>query len=302
MIGLVIRPAQTTSSSDIPYYFLTRLSATHENENWYQEHGPPIQRDAEDATIDAATEDTATATAIPQWTDYIRRTTLIQVPVSIGLTSAGDATAARDDFGTSDDSSSDNDSDEEDLSDAEGEPDDEMDDDDSALDVDGAETQVYPYRLRIWGLAASPGGGTSVALVSQHSTQRPERVCRTMALFSWHETDKASQTTGPVREGLSTEGKAWERMYANGPRVSGLWIDERDNDNKNKKDNNDNDGATTTAVMPSVLAAQLLSVRSTQRCAYCNTALYAQGQYVRCHRNHMFGESASGATVRKADC
>ncbi|KAI0198900.1 hypothetical protein F4808DRAFT_462288 [Astrocystis sublimbata] len=101
------------------------------------------------------------------------------------------------------------------------------------------EDQVHLSRVRIWGLAASPGGGTAAVLVSLHSSLELERDTfaglNVRVLFGatprveWgeqnqHQNQSQNQSYGYGAEDLqhcSTEARAWEWMYGGAPPVPG---------------------------------------------------------------------------------
>lgn len=102
------------------------------------------------------------------------------------------------------------------------------DSDDSDLDID-ADAQVHPNRIRIWALAASPGGGSSAVLYSRYITLFPDRPQRSKVSFAWHAgepaTDDAAAAADAAAVGgahMTAEGRTWEWMYGGGPPVPGV--------------------------------------------------------------------------------
>lgn len=111
--------------------------------------------------------------------------------------------------------------DQESDSDSEGDEGDGTDND--AIAVDERERLVYPHTYRFWGLASSPGDGTTVVSVSRHKTQHADRNGLSKLQFGWYvaEDDAAAQPRIPMPATMSTESKLWEWMYGNGEGVAG---------------------------------------------------------------------------------
>lgn len=138
-----------------------------------------------------------------------------------------------------------------------GDDDDNSDDDDEDLDPDAdfdpwanEGPDVHPYNMRLWGLARSPGGGSTAVLATPLLTQRPMRGAwgahRSRVLFGWRtrvgdkaaaepiteeENQNANSTTTTTTTTLATvsvdkltttEARLWEWMYGGGPGVLGL--------------------------------------------------------------------------------
>lgn len=289
--GLYIHPPRKTPAAQTPtpQYSLVRLSATSTNDNWHQESkpregkssarrysAPPEVETGRMETYQMETDHTAEnvgddgnyddATA-PQWVDYIRHMTHVQVPLSLAVAGGGGSAAIGSDSESSNGDGEPGESGEDD--DGDNDDDDAADDDgdDDRSEFDATEAQVYPYRIRIWGLAASPGAGSSAVLASQHLTQRPERIVRMLVLFGWHEQGQQSSTTSQVGS-LTTEGRTWEWMYGGGDPAS--------------RPDFGQSGAVPFPIWPQ-------EGESLQRCSYCNTALRSRGDQSRCANNHAFG-------------
>ena len=136
---------------------------------------------------------------IPQWVYRLSRAVKRTVPRAVALRGGG----------TESDSSS--------------EDDEQVPREDKSVGI-----QVHPHRCQIMGLTASPGGGTTLVLVSKFSTVHPTRSATTKLLFGWHE--KISQpdkedggrtelsATSRVKS-MTTEGTTWEWMYGLGPDI-----------------------------------------------------------------------------------
>lgn len=203
---------------------------------------------------------------LPQWADHIASTTSIRVPVAMAGRDAD--------------------------SDASGE-----DSDASSEDFDMPEEageQINPWRIRIWGLAASFGGGMSVALLSQHSTLGPDRKPKSKLVFAWKDRredenedvemqDQAPPASDPgglridpgFASHLSTEAKMWEWMYGGGPAVP------------------------FTIARPDVptgwqtLRGEFEEAIKEQKCVFCLLPVEDTGRYSVCERKHSFGKLSS---------
>lgn len=228
--GLIIHPiaTETTAPPLTPLYTAVRLSATATSPQWSETNLP---------------------TPPPQWLTAIQ--TFITRRVPLGQAGhEGDVTAEGDEDGEDgivrdpDDegaNKSDNDDDDDDdHSDA--------DDRDPDADFDPWANEgpdVHPHRMRLWGLARSPGGGTTAILATPQLTQRPMRgtwgAHRSRVLFGWParaagdnentaEDESTSATAAAVvsasavniAASLTTEARLWEWMYGGGPGVAGL--------------------------------------------------------------------------------
>ncbi|KAI1436479.1 hypothetical protein GGR50DRAFT_223996 [Xylaria sp. CBS 124048] len=243
--GLVIHPPSFSHNTSAPSYSLVRLSATHDNPSWYQTNlivpPNPNNPDEPDQT--------------PLWTTEILQTIQHQLPRALayaqtrqGTQGAGSPEYSEyeddDDLDSVDLNSDDYyyDSDHSHNSSQSGNSHSNVNSDagnahDRALfpGIRGVDTsdQIHLGRVRIWGLASSPGGGTSAVFISQHSNIELGRdtfaglKCR--VLFGRNArilpVDPALSRP-PARESeaesrLSTEAKAWEWMYGGGAPVPG---------------------------------------------------------------------------------
>ncbi|KAK1594200.1 uncharacterized protein LY79DRAFT_604862 [Colletotrichum navitas] len=264
--SLIVHHPDLSKQSKAPAYSLVRLSATATNDNWFQ-------RSAGDPSSSAA----ATVEALPQWAATISSTVKLSVPVAMlgrgaGATLPGDAESV-----------------------ASGEDDDSDDDDDFDLPEDAGE-QIHPHRVRIWGMAMSPAGGMSAVLVSQHSTQKPEKTVKTKVLFGGRSGAVASPPPPPTGDEMdvdvdecaggardrgfwarqSTEAKMWDWMYAGGPAVPGtLGFGE---------------GAKAG---DSSMRKRFEGVKEKQRCVFCKTPLEDEGKESICEKGHIFATCAS---------
>lgn len=192
-----------------------------------------------------------TGTRAPQWAGTIRKLTTRLVPRAVALQGLD----------------SDTDDSDEDL----------MEDDDSKV-------QVHHSRFRIWGMAASPGGGSTAVLVSQFNTQHPERRAVSKLMFGWRERGREDGVQVLVETaGLTTEGRLWECMYGGAAGVS------------RTATGSESSRATTTEADESRLRLrqQFRHVAAHQRCVFCDAELQAQGNEVKCANGHTFARCAS---------
>ncbi|CAM1511309.1 Fc.00g088220.m01.CDS01 [Cosmosporella sp. VM-42] len=146
------------------------------------------------------------------------------------------------------------------------------DSDDELVEDDGSKLQVHPHRFRIWGMAASPGGSSTAALISRYSTQHPQRRGLSKLVFGWQQLTEGdeSKIRKPLNH-LTTEGKLWEWMYGGGAEVP---------------------GTGTIKVSPSAtkspLREQFQTVVSRQRCVFCDASLQNHGDEAVCENGHEF--------------
>ncbi|KAJ4385712.1 hypothetical protein N0V93_010141 [Gnomoniopsis smithogilvyi] len=229
--GLIIHPIplETTASPLTPLYTAVRLSATATTPQWiesnYQHPESP-----------------------PQWFNAIQ--SFINQHVPLGQAGrVGDLTAEAEEDGEDGIVRGPDENEEYNNKPAAADGDDEEeeeDEDDADPDADfdpwaNEGPDVYPYNMRLWGIARSPGGGTTAVLATPLLTQRPMRDAwgahRSRVLFGWQtrvgETDAAASeettthsSTGPgvvsSAVNLTTEARLWEWMYGSGPGIAGL--------------------------------------------------------------------------------
>lgn len=209
----------------MPHYSLVRLSATANNQDWYQSNLPEAD------------------TSIPQWAEVLKRRTGLLVSRAAAL---------------------------------EGIESDSDDSDDEMMEDDGSKLQVHPTRFRIWGMALSPGGGATAAVISRHSTLHPQRRGLSKLVFGWREQGSDELQLPLPDKSLTTEGQLWEWMYGGGPEVL------------------ETSGFVRALVQAtqSPLREQFKEVISKQRCVFCDGVLQPHGEEVRCENAHVFGKSS----------
>ncbi|KAI1348735.1 hypothetical protein F5Y01DRAFT_208062 [Xylaria sp. FL0043] len=278
--GLIIHPPSSLQKTSTPSYTLVRLSATHDNPAWHQTNliFPPSPEDS-------ATE-LRWATEINQIIEHQLPRALAHRQANTGAKGGGEADF---DFGDEEDEDEDEfDSDLDSYSDEQ-----EDDDDDERANFFGirgvdTEDQVHLHRVRIWGLAASPAGGTSAVFISQHSHLELERdtfaglKCR--VLFGAHPRvlealdEELIATDDMSVKTLSTEAKAWEWMYAGGPPVPGFSIPAR-----------------TAGDDRAALRDQFKVIARSQRCVFCELPLAPRddGSSSCCAKGHVFENCAN---------
>lgn len=274
--GLIIHPPCLSHQTPAPYYSLVRLSATHENDAWYQTN-LPLPPNPEDGTSG------------PKWATEINQIVEHQLPrqwahrLATDLAKLGSEDSDDDDF---DDMEMDGDID--DLEDegegegegeVDGEGEGEIEEVDPTTDVMAGldtEDQVYMNRIRIWGITASPGGGVTAVFASQYGTIWPGRdtfagsKCR--VLFGKHDREEADPTLAVKK--LSTEARAWEWMYGEAPPVLGV-----------------SPGifkSTKESEKRAALKDHFKMIRRSQTCTFCNEPLKLAGKSSRCRKGHHF--------------
>lgn len=160
--GLVVHPAelQTVSPSLVPSYTAVRLSATATNPGWWESNlTSPGDQDGE-----------------PQWVAEIQQKISSMLPQGlagrVGIFGDdgedGEDGVEPDDGAAAADAGLDN-------YDNDGAGSEESSDDEIAPGDGYVGPDVYPHRMRIWGLAISPGGGSTAVLATSQLTQNPER-------------------------------------------------------------------------------------------------------------------------------
>lgn len=235
--GLVVHPVilQTVSPSVIPLYTAVRLSATATNKDWWESSLPQRRNRREE----------------PQWATEIRGKITAKASLS-KADEVGDGGSESGDDGVERD---------EDAEKADEEQSDDEDEDDNDANGFGGSgfqdvsqgqvdtytnPEVYPQRMLLWGIAASPGGGSTAVLTSSQRTQKPERGTwnhyHSQILFEYstrrarpsprgeaepnrgsgEEADENSMEDIGDVEGLSTEARLWEWLYGSGPGVPAL--------------------------------------------------------------------------------
>lgn len=255
--SLVIHPLGIDIDSPpiTPFYTAVRLSATATNEHWWESNLP------RQLTL-AGTEE------LPQWVKEIeakihtRMTVAMagRIPTHGGGNDDDDDSQDGEDGIIREDAGSDASGSDEERA---GEDDD--DDGDSHADFDpwaGEGPEVLPWRMRLWGLALSPGGGSTAVLATPQLATRPERADwsthRSQVLFGFQRrrprrarpqqelvdpamamdvdggyyyggaggegpADFEEQEDSTVNvEDLTVEARLWEWMYGGGPGVPGI--------------------------------------------------------------------------------
>lgn len=156
----------------------------------------------------------------------------------------------------------------------------ESDSDDMDNEAEGEEVPEkleHPYRFRIWGLAASPGGSSTAVVVSKYSSLYPHRqgIC---SLYFGRE----SLTNMDITD-LTTEGKMWEWMHANGPAVPGVTeFDEIKTEEGHVARNHLGNGQSSASDLRSLFA----DVLAKQRCMFCDGTLTTTGDSAFCENGH----------------
>ncbi|KAI0006272.1 hypothetical protein F4779DRAFT_633134 [Xylariaceae sp. FL0662B] len=296
--GLVIHPPTSTQPTSAPLYTLVRLSATHENPGWYQTNVPPPPPPPPPTipTPPSTTYPLSTGpppgseTLEPRWAHEILQSIEQQLPRALAyrpvIPSRAGSTPSSDDDDDNSDSAASNDDPpwEEDASDYG------MGGDGDTTVVNGIDTAdlVHVARARIWGMAASPGGGVTAVFAALHSAVKPGRdtfagwKCR--VLFGRHDGAPSAAAR------LSTEGRMWEWMYGGGPPVTGVSAAGTE-----AEVGDGGDGGDKRAV----LRDHFRPVALRQVCAFCLqplepiTGATASGKETRCRYGHLFDTCAT---------
>ncbi|KAI1455939.1 hypothetical protein F4805DRAFT_468360 [Annulohypoxylon moriforme] len=257
--GLIIHPPSLSQTTITPSYSLVRLSATHENDAWYQTN-LPLPPNPEDGTVG------------PRWATEINQTVEHQLPRAMAYRAVVDGGSV----GSNDASDEDEEMDTESFEGSNYDPDEDL----AGVDT---EDQVHINRVRIWGMASSPGGGVTAVFISQHNTVFYGRdtfggiKCR--VLFGRHDgaSGKSEDAlTALAMKKLSTEAKTWEWMYGGGPSVPGV-------------------GHSTiqSSEDRSALKDHFELVVRQQACAFCKSPLKSEGKLCRCDKGHLFATCAT---------
>ncbi|KAF9775249.1 hypothetical protein IL306_006665 [Fusarium sp. DS 682] len=146
------------------------------------------------------------------------------------------------------------------------------DSEDDLMDEDTTQLQVPESRYRIWGLAHSPGGGTTAVLVSRYSTLHPERRALCKLMFSRRDEERGEEDAVTLTKRLTTEGQVWEWMYGNAPEVLGTTATRKISPELNN----------------SPLRDQFRNVAANQRCVFCDAALHLEEDEAKCENGHLF--------------
>lgn len=146
------------------------------------------------------------------------------------------------------------------------------------MGVDEREPQVHPRTYRFWGIASSPGDGTTVVLVSGHKTMHGDRRGLCKLLFSSYVAEEGAQEA-PRRvmpTSVSIEGRAWEWMYGHGESVVGAGFT----------------ADTAPVVRPSALKDQFKGVFEKMPCTFCEEPLRIKNGDGVCTTGHAFSKFA----------
>ncbi|KAI0161929.1 hypothetical protein GGR52DRAFT_561744 [Hypoxylon sp. FL1284] len=261
--GLIIHPPSLSQTTDTPSYSLVRLSATHENDAWYQTN-LPLPPNPEDGAVG------------PKWATEINQLVEHRLPRALANRLASDRASIKS-GGVSSDEDSDADEDEDDSS--------EFDANDAMAGID-TEDQVHVNRIRIWGMTASPGAGITAVFITQYGTILPGRdtfaghKCR--VLFGRYDgsTDRNEGTNSVLAmKKLSTEARAWEWMFGGGPPVAGVGADI--------------EGPAQETSKQKALKDHFSMVNHSQVCPFCEDALGSSDKFWVCRKGHIFDTCAA---------
>ncbi|KAH7031639.1 uncharacterized protein B0I36DRAFT_243745 [Microdochium trichocladiopsis] len=249
--GLVIHPSSTLEQNPAPPFSLVRLSATHTNADWFQTN----------------TSSGSSANERPQWATDILLSVGRSLPRSMAYLPR--KSFAVDDSDPEDESDEDEDWAFDTYNDGLG------GDDTLTKQGEDALSPVYTTRMRVWGMQASPGGGSMAVFVTEHDTIKPERSTfaglRCKILFGQtHQPGRADLGKDAVEKPrLSTEAQAWEWIYGHGPAPPG--VDDAIYDFGSDE-----------------LKSRLTDVAVSQTCSFCNANVLPTGTHSRCTNGHSF--------------
>ncbi|KAI1382692.1 uncharacterized protein F4822DRAFT_423248 [Hypoxylon trugodes] len=257
--GLVIHPPSLSHTTTTPSYSLVRLSATHENDGWYQTN-LPLPPNPEDGTVG------------PRWATEINQIVEHQLPRVMAYRPDLDTSSIGSEEGL----------DEDEEMDFELAEESEYDPEENFAGLD-TEDQVHINRVRIWGMTASPGGGVTAAFASQYNATSYGRdtyagvKCRVLFGKLDRGGDQSEETGfSLVMKKLSTEARMWEWMYGGGPPITGI--------NTLIMEENEEQSA---------LKDHFALVRRKQVCSFCDLPLKPVGKSSRCSNGHLFDTCAT---------
>lgn len=146
-----------------------------------------------------------------------------------------------------------------------------------------AVSKAHAHRYRLWGIAASPGGGCTAALVSKHATQHADRRPGSTVLFSWPSDARPAPADSCAPPLLTTEGRAWEAMHGAASHPGGFSSPPADEPPVGQE---------------SPLRALFRAVVPKQKCVFCNADLLSAGDESVCERGHPFATcTATGLAI-----
>ncbi|OTB13119.1 hypothetical protein K445DRAFT_320307 [Daldinia sp. EC12] len=257
--GLIIHPPSLSQTTAMPSYSLVRLSATHENDGWFQTN-LPLPPNPEDGSVG------------PRWATEINQTIEHQLPRAMAYKPLADADSA----GSDDDSADEEEMDADSMEGSDYDPEENF----AGLDT---EDQVHISRVRIWGMTASPGGGVTAVFTSHYSTVWYGRdtyagvKCRVLFGRYDRNADRSQEVgTAPTTKKLSTEARVFEWMYGGGPPVTGV-LDSTAQDNEEQV----------------ALKDHFAMIGRSQTCSFCGLPLEPMGKMARCGNKHVFATCAT---------
>ncbi|RYP55653.1 hypothetical protein DL769_010079 [Monosporascus sp. CRB-8-3] len=252
-------------SNPITAFTLVRLCATSKNDNWHQ-------------TNLSLPADPETHEREPRWATEIEQSIQHQLPRTLAFQMI--YTPENENAEQGEDGSDDDDLDGDSAYEpGEGDEDGDGDGDDIA-GMRGLDTsdQVHTTRMRIWGMASSPGKGVTAVFVTPQSPLKPDRItfggtkCR--VLFGRHVAPEGKDDLPAPPTNLSTEARMWEWMYGGGPPVPGI--------------ESAGDRATDTP-----LKRKFAGVARSRLCPFCGTVITPDGKASRCVKGHVFENCAT---------
>lgn len=280
---LIIHPPNLVKPTVTPIYTLIRLSATSSNHDWHQTN----------LSLPDNPSTPGGAGMRPRWATDISNKLEISVPAGLhgrDMFAGADGSDSDSDGGRDSDSDGKSGGNEEAYSDSGSE-------EAGAIIPQGPE--VHPHRFRLHGLAASPGGGSSVVLVSAFATQQLDRggwaEPRSTLIFdsrprpglgndgdgNGDDASGGGGSTGGALRPLTTEGRMWEWMYGGGADVPGI--------TSGVGDGHGSDGAVASKRRR--LRGLFQDAIARQRCDFCGDPMETRGMgglQTVCRKGHFF--------------
>ncbi|KAH6659340.1 hypothetical protein BKA67DRAFT_529497 [Truncatella angustata] len=277
--GLIVHPPDISKATQIPHFSLTRLSATPTNNDWYQTN----------LSLPSNPEE---ASPRPTWASEIAELLETKEAYPLAYRYHNPDGATKSESGAEGSNNGDEEEEQDDgLLDDEDEDDfDDFDDDEepgkpvlfqeSNDPYEGME-KIYTNRIRIWGMASSPGSGVTAVFATLYSAIKEERYTfaglRNRVFFG--------RSLAPVDNGfynsrkLSTEARAFEWMYGGGPPVPGVGAA--------------HGTSTEGSSKRQAIKDAFRDLASNAACVLCGAKLHVQHGASKCPNGHTFANCAA---------
>lgn len=261
----MVHPPSLSQSTSTPAFTLVRLSATSEKDDWHQTNLPlPPNPETHERE--------------PRWATEIEQSVQHQLPRRLAFQMMYNPDSAGQEDGNDNEDEVDDESDYGSYAESDKGGDGDGDGGDIA-GMRGLDTsdQVHTTRMRIWGMASSPGKGVTAVFVSPHSTLKPDRITfggmKCKVLFGRHIRTENAEDLPPLRK-LSTEARMWEWLYGDGAPVPGF------------------DGSPDGShAGDTELKKRAAEVARSRPCPFCEARITPNGTGSVCANGHIFGTS-----------